>query len=229
MWPARYLMLFWLLGALLAHADPLQLLMASGTTLHQNNLATLWTSLVFLSAFSMNYLVHSLSCLRQGSVLLFPKMRQERRGGIYKATFKSALHRHRNPVQELLLNKKLGLPMTMSSLSLKKSKLWERVSKEDDCAYCPAELRSPQKGCIWMLCQPHRTHSSVGRQLNFPSWLWSHSGQGLQRVTLCCLPATTASVFPCSAGANPEGCTDHLYSLIKGCCNAAFTLYSIPT
>lgn len=66
-------------------------------------------------------------------------------------------------------------------------------------------------------------HGSVGRQPDSPSWLWSHSGQGLQRVTLRCLPATTAPVFPCSTGAKPEGCTDYIYSLIKGCCNAAIT------
>ena len=55
-------MLFQLLASLLAHTDPLRLHMASGDILHQNNpnLATLGTSLGFMSAFSTNYAVHSL-------------------------------------------------------------------------------------------------------------------------------------------------------------------------
>lgn len=149
--PARYLLLFWLLTSLPAHTGPLWLCMASGDILHQNNpnLATSGTSLGFMSAFSMNYAVCSLLFRTEGSILLFPKRRQERRGGIYEGTFKSALPRHRNPVQaELLLSKKLGMLMTTSSLTLKKAKLWERASRDDDCAYYPAELRGLQKGYL---------------------------------------------------------------------------------
>lgn len=108
-------------------------LSTSGTSLVLRQLP-LWTSQPALSCAQ----------LRQGPILLFPVKRQERRGGIDEATLKHASPYQRNQA-ELSLSKKLGLPMT-SSLMLKKAKLWERVRGEDDCAYCPAELRRPQKG-----------------------------------------------------------------------------------
>lgn len=105
----------------------------SGTSLVLHQLP-LWTSQPALSCAQ----------LRQGPILLFPIKRQERRGRIYEATLKHAFPYQRNQA-ELSLSKKLGLPMT-SPFTLKKAKLWERVRGEDDCAYCPAEFRRPQKG-----------------------------------------------------------------------------------